>query len=155
MYVYRELYGYGGFQSTLPRGSDVTWMGIVIKVVLFQSTLPRGSDFMRYFKISGCFNFNPRSLAGATNACYSLIASTKNISIHAPSRERQHGWQVLLVKAQHFNPRSLAGATTDGLNIMHPLSISIHAPSRERQLLLCQPPGRYAISIHAPSRERL
>ena len=77
-------------------------------------------------------NFNPRSLAGATEInkhkdCNSLI------SIHAPSRERPGRWAGRLVQVQfqstlprgsdiamtlswrlcwHFNPRSLAGATS-------------------------------------------
>ena len=57
------------------------------------------------------------------------------ISIHAPSRERQHKYQELTYW-RDFNPRSLAGATAtfeDHCQIRH---ISIHAPSRERLKIL-------------------
>ena len=54
---------------------------------VFQSTLPHGSDSIIGIYITGIFNFNPRSLTGATEPfrAYNLIY---NISIHAPSRER-------------------------------------------------------------------
>ena len=75
--------------------------------------------------------FNPRSLAGATNPCTDDI-SEKDISIHAPLRERRHhtvsslateefqstlpcgsDFNAIVRLVQHidFNPRSLAGAT--------------------------------------------
>ena len=98
-------------------------------------------------------NFNPRSLAGATK-CESCGGTVSEISIHAPSRERQ-----INGKSKNIRPE-----------------ISIHAPSRERQRqehlkdynFLFQstlPRGSdfgssastgemLDISIHAPSRER-
>ena len=75
----------------------------------FQSTLPRGSDLIHSYYGSFNANFNPRSLAGATTSCQrrdfadinfnprSLAGATciltrssciASISIHAPSRER-------------------------------------------------------------------
>ena len=119
---------------------------------LFQSTLPRGSDVCQPLKKLNFWNFNPRSLAGATKDAY-VDAGKAFISIHAPSRERQY--------VNTVDEKAVA--------------ISIHAPSRERLLipmltmLLCTfqstlPRGSDAtvaawrsaelISIHAPSRER-
>ena len=76
------------FQSTLPRGSDEIESKKAVNNASFQSTLPRGSDCCRRFALSlpqisihapsrerparvcqthrRCFDFNPRSLAGAT-----------------------------------------------------------------------------------------
>ena len=119
----------------------------------FQSTLPRGSDLtISSLCRAASSNFNPRSLAGAT-VWYSIYKQNKVISIHAPSRERHYPTIVYVLQSlfqstlprgsdgkhhhhQHihsdFNPRSLAGATTP---LHHPFQyyrISIHAPSRER-----------------------
>ena len=119
------------FQSTLPRGSDVSWNIAQLTFMAFQSTLPRGSDDTRECRY--CF-------AG-------------RISIHAPSRERQvllskaipvhyfnprslagatRGEASSRCRAVHFNPRSLAGATQPGCGEKTSDVISIHAPSRER-----------------------
>ena len=76
-------------------------------------------------------NFNPRSLAGATQAVL-LPPLPPLISIHAPSRERLRCTNHAL---QH-------------------LVISIHAPSRERLHLKFNKQWGFDISIHAPSRER-
>ena len=82
----------------------------------FQSTLPRGSDLTFSTANSSASYFNPRSLAGATgglllSSIFIRFQSTlprgsdKNmmpltpivgISIHAPSRERQHQNKLLL-----------------------------------------------------------
>ena len=102
------------FQSTLPRGSDAGYNLFRSPTLEFQSTLPRGSDVTIWPKLLQRRNFNPRSLAGATEInkhkdCNSLI------SIHAPSRERHN--------------KLFSEAVIE--------LISIHAPSRER-------PGRWA-----------
>ena len=75
----------------------------------FQSTLPRGSDSRTCRGLWQSCDFNPRSLAGATNIMISLYPVIA-ISIHAPSRERRS-----------------PGTNKSGGNY-----ISIHAPSRER-----------------------
>ena len=56
------------------------------------------------------YNFNPRSLTGATTLTISS-AILANISIHAPSRERQQAAGRYHSLDIHFNPRSLTGAT--------------------------------------------
>ena len=98
------------FQSTLPRGSDKLKLPCTMLPIVFQSTLPRGSDlFQNGVENPFYFNFNPRSLAGATLPLFPLIttlefqstlpcgsddtlsqySTTKQtISIHAPLRER-------------------------------------------------------------------
>ena len=98
----------------------------------FQSTLPRGSDKILACLMMVCLDFNPRSLAGATDntkirflCCgISIHAPSRErrflifyliviflISIHAPSRERHLTDCISFCLIWHFNPRSLAGAT--------------------------------------------
>ena len=164
------------FQSTLPRGSDITHSRYTQILPKFQSTLPHGSD----------------------SAVFYLLCGIRPISIHAPSQERRCGRTGARTDATNFNPRSLTGATeqhpetSDRTADFNPRSltgattlrmrsqyichISIHAPSRERrrpstrEFVLYifqstlphgsdQPPSyqdfvAYRISIHAPSRER-
>ena len=97
------------FQSTLPRGSDQAAQSPLTQAAIFQSTLPRGSDRVRCagkqirlyisihapsrerqksaYHVRRLHDFNPRSLAGATNSAF-YEGVTLRISIHAPSRER-------------------------------------------------------------------
>ena len=121
-------------------------------------------------------NFNPRSLAGATQIAITLRRSAL-ISIHAPSRERPVYTRVnkakevfqstlpygsdpmvtlfivaLFVKFQSTLPH---GSDPCGQCLGCRLDISIHAPSRERLLCFGWFPSDVRISIHAPSRERL
>ena len=56
--------------------------------LLFQSTLPRGSDYAGLASCRKTVYFNPRSLAGATLSTPRFYGHHQ-ISIHAPSRERQ------------------------------------------------------------------
>ena len=83
------------FQSTLPRGSDILAPCAPGTLLGFQSTLPRGSDFQFFCTNSQEFYFNPRSLAGATHSFHPAMCRIC-ISIHAPSRERQHQNKLLL-----------------------------------------------------------
>ena len=86
----------------------------VARYIIFQSTLPRGSDFVVLSEDSATVSvdFNPRSLAGATDSGY-LVPIFVDISIHAPSRERR----IKYNSSERYR------------------RISIHAPSRERLLL--------------------
>ena len=104
------------FQSTLPRGSDRVANCTPNAVNLFQSTLPRGSDYQLVLPRLALADFNPRSLAGATvvidyaAARQYAFQSTlprgsdcsdcahcdmREISNHAPSRERRHDSHAL------------------------------------------------------------
>lgn len=65
------------------------------KRLRFQSTLPYGSDHYSHLVSNFPLYFNPRSLTGATTLDAGTIAKV-NISIHAPSRERQHQNKLLL-----------------------------------------------------------
>ena len=56
----------------------------------FQSTLPCGSDVFFLFFVLQCNDFNPRSLAGATER-FAWLIHPGTISIHAPLRERPAG----------------------------------------------------------------
>ena len=75
------------FQSTLPCGSDHVEQDHTNLLHRFQSTLPCGSDFIPANNGRTAINFNPRSLAGATDRSH-VYKTTFNISIHAPLRER-------------------------------------------------------------------
>ena len=66
-----------------------------LQLFIFQSTLPRGSDSSRSYRPFRSGNFNPRSLAGATKG-WVYRTRAEAISIHAPSRERQHQNKLLL-----------------------------------------------------------
>ena len=149
--IYQNLTVMPLFQSTLPRGSDAACRLIMVLPPIFQSTLPRGSDVH-----------------------FHGVQQLKDISIHAPSRERpiffrssavSSAFQSTLPRGsdsirvilrfcrRHFNPRSLAGATITILSIAFLITISIHAPSRERPFINLNY-LTHEISIHAPSRER-
>ena len=77
---------------------------------VFQSTLPHGSDTLPCIERRRYFDFNPRSLTGATNHGNRILIIF-DISIHAPSRERRRIGNINLYQYE----------------------ISIHAPSRERR----------------------
>ncbi len=64
--------------------------------------------------IDACYNFNPRSLTGATSISLSRTVRSLSISIHAPSRERRGPADRHNVPPD-FNPRSLTGATSESL----------------------------------------
>ena len=84
-----KICSYCLFQSTLPCGSDRATEVRKYAACLFQSTLPCGSDVMTLTTSNQLIvNFNPRSLAGATQ--------------YSANHEQDH---------HDFNPRSLAGAT--------------------------------------------
>ena len=76
------------------------------------------------------FNFNPRSLTGATveaMALASLLPFQSTLphgSDHMPRKRTS--------VAMYFNPRSLTGATLHKRYLNYHTFISIHAPSRER-----------------------
>ena len=119
------------FQSTLPRGSDLRSLHLLIRHLLFQSTLPRGSDVTSRLEELGL----------------------KPISIHAPLRERRpeflgsHSSMIF----QSTLPRGSDGVSRARwqwttifqstlprgsdvkFHFLHLINnISIHAPSRER-----------------------
>ena len=119
-------------------------------------------------------DFNPRSLAGATemyrvgyaNRAISIHAPSrerqklsktsngiKEISIHAPSRERLPAFKILLF-AIIFQSTLPRGSDILFFDVVCYNRISIHAPSRERPMFCSAYAGCFCISIHAPSRER-
>ena len=101
------------FQSTLPRGSDIRFAPWERKlyISIHAPSRERHMDARQITYPSS--DFNPRSLAGATEAKEKILKH-RQISIHAPSRERHkaNDWAIRCVH------------------------ISIHAPSRERRQLL-------------------
>ena len=99
-----------GFQSTLPRGSDLTRHRLPLRQAAFQSTLPRGSDNILVTLVSFNINFNPRSLAGATNFWY-LPPPAAAFQSTLPRGSDHTSTADTIPAPHHFNPRSLAGAT--------------------------------------------
>ena len=99
----------GGFQSTLPGGSDARVGDTILRLGVFQSTLPGGSDTRHPQTRTACPYFNPRSPEGATlrPVSHSLRLG---MSIHAPRRERPLGCGSANGDS-YFNPRSPEGAT--------------------------------------------
>ena len=120
--------------------------------ILFQSTLPRGSDVSPSFGMEGYCDFNPRSLVGATyrreHQFHSIV-----ISIHAPSRERRSQQERFrfAVGFQSTLPRGSDVGVGDDRRIFRRFQSTLprgsdHNPEEELYL--------HIISIHAPSRER-
>ena len=76
----------------------------------FQSTLPRGSDVVMLCTQPTVQYFNPRSLAGATDAlplmaCFGQNFNPRSLAGATPCKTK------LCMAWGNFNPRSLAGAT--------------------------------------------
>ena len=118
------------FQSTLPRGSD---LNIILGDYLVKISIHAPSRERRVGHIDKhhCRNFNPRSLAGATQISERYTSS--------------HQFQSTLPRGSDWKCSiKIIGIT-----------ISIHAPSRERPEIAGQIMTDEYISIHAPSRERL
>ena len=119
---------------------------------LFQFSLPRGSDLLWFTYRHTKLDFNPRSLAGATDSC-AYVARYVTISILAPSRERPASACRLPSCTRYFNPRSLAGATITLVVILRIFLFQSTLP-RGSDKYWRYSKDFYIISIHAPSRER-
>ena len=140
----------------------------------FQSTLPCGSDSPSSLASPRLLDFNPRSLAGATEIqAEAKEAKTFQSTLPCGSDIK---FYVAVTKTAHFNPRSLAGATSIYIRADHtaknfnPRSLAgatvifgIYLPRRlhfnPRSLAGATSVPRRddfltAISIHAPLRER-
>ena len=98
------------FQSTLPRGSDLSSPIPTALYIYFNPRSLAGATVQLHLIFGINTDFNPRSLAGATAMSFrlsailspfqstlprgsdqnpTLLLSTATISIHAPSRERR------------------------------------------------------------------
>ena len=75
------------FQSTLPRGSDLSEPDLSYVPVHFNPRSLAGATVRFLILHLATRYFNPRSLAGATDRSF-VYKTTFDISIHAPSRER-------------------------------------------------------------------
>ena len=121
--------------------------------MLFQSTLPCGSDQNGQTTDVPEQNFNPRSLAGATDEHIRWSPIT-GISIHAPLRER------LSALTGHWSAKQFQSTLPCGSDASHNTHIFLlHA---FQSTLPCGSDAENAkaavidcISIHAPLRERL
>ena len=142
-----------------------------IMISIHAPSRERHSCFISWYNI---YNFNPRSLTGATKLESSYLPLAL-ISIHAPSRERPISRIILFTAHSLFQSTLPHGSDFAFLGEQAVLNISIHAPSRERLLVSTfllnssifqstLPHGSdlvfdhfqamCGISIHAPSRER-
>ena len=167
----------GGFQSTLPRGSDL--QPDVIVYAGQQHFNPRslaGATRIGKRIVYAGMDFNPRSLAGATDLKY---LNQKEASVFQSTLPRGSDtmMKVIMQGLIIFQSTLPRGSDMSRLYIGWALPISIHAPSRERPTanrnrsllgrnfnprslagatMLGMLHNRYIqISIHAPSRERL
>ena len=97
------------FQSTLPYGSDKVTACSIFRKTNFNPRSLTGATHLLCLNKLALLNFNPRSLTGATPIIL-FCSCTKQISIHAPLRERP---RIALhsTPRKYFNPRSLTGAT--------------------------------------------
>ena len=121
-------------------GATVGTTVIAAVAGIFQSTLPRGSDLSPLQPCLVVYYFNPRSLAGATLTAYAIrtivvisihapsrerlpasvpASVPSSISIHAPSRERRSFLLRTFAEGVDFNPRSLAGATISTIPLIY------------------------------------
>ena len=111
----------------------------MICICQFQSTLPHGSDLHCSKSLIVVWDFNPRSLTGATYATTGDILAVA-ISIHAPSRERP-STSYRLPSIYTFQSTLPHGSDTLFLPSLQLYNaISIHAPSRERRLTAANNP---------------
>ena len=152
------------FQSTLPRGSDGWSHEPTVAAVIFQSTLPRGSDglsqprliyrlaisihapsrerpYVNGNKLTGTMNFNPRSLAGATDTNGAARV------VMAPFQSTLPRGSDLKVTQVYKGRKAFQSTLPRGSDVIlyttkgKQPKISIHAPSRERPRWYL-PPGR-------------
>ena len=92
------------------RERPCTTSSINLIVTLFQSTLPRGSDLSKGWKPRRRYYFNPRSLAGATGNIRQLSIISSNFNPRSLAGATRL-ISLMRRRKQYFNPRSLAGAT--------------------------------------------
>ena len=120
------------FQSTLPRGSDRNSVRCSDKICQFQSTLPRGSDPYLQSFYDSFFNFNPRSLAGATakNLIIYLNSILFQSTLPRGSDQAEPIRPPAIEPFQSTLPRGSDRAFVWGEKYI--CFISVHAPSRER-----------------------
>ena len=102
---------------------------------IFQSTLPRGSDCYPTTSTQPAVDFNPRSLAGATQANPTLL-STNIIFQSTLPRGSDNVQSKYGEEAAIFQSTLPRGSDKILFCFSCCFSISIHAPSRERLLRL-------------------
>ena len=121
-----------GISIHAPSRERLRFHKFLLPVLLFQSTLPRGSDLSLIVKGWKPRNFNPRSLAGATKnllrflrfrTFQSTLPRGSDMFYHQTRQDTSEPFQSTLPrgsdllnfikrpKTTNFNPRSLAGAT--------------------------------------------
>ena len=119
----------------------------------FQSTLPRGSDPVGVQAVFCEVDFNPRSLAGATNYICQFT-HTRRFQSTLP-RGSDDDFKTFSMFFPDFNPRSLAGATMLSMLMFMLVPVFQSTLPRGSDVYPRSCMRREAgISIHAPSRER-
>ena len=139
------------FNPRSHEGSDPNGFGSVYKLSDFNPRSHEGSDLKSHRKPVIQLYFNPRSHEGSDYPAPFTIATTPDISIHAPTRGATMFCLVMhlssrfqstlprgerLVAARtammhcNFNPRSHEGSDTLADSVRVYLVISIHAPTR-------------------------
>ena len=139
------------FNPRSHEGSDPNGFGSVYKLSDFNPRSHEGSDLKSHRKPVIQLYFNPRSHEGSDYPAPFTIATTPDISIHAPTRgatmfclvmHLSSRFQSTLPRGErpslrstqnsvwHFNPRSHEGSDWMQREIEKYLQISIHAPTR-------------------------
>ena len=96
----------------------------------FQSTLPRGSDITGIKSSLKSMDFNPRSLAGAT----AVLCSFRRTGYYFNPRSLAGATKDKYYQGKHeeFQSTLPRGSDHKLISVAPSLIISIHAPSRER-----------------------
>ncbi len=142
----------GGFQSTLPYGSDAKYITIASSQCVFQSTLPYGSDTLTVRNCAADELFQSTLPYGSddedpdVNEIEIIFQSTLPYGSDSFRRTKP-------TRQNDFNPRSRMGATQTGVRRSSKSEgISIHAPVWERQTSTARTNWR---SVHFNPRSRM
>ena len=142
------------FQSTLPRGSDKTFLSSSFPWQYFNPRSLAGATLVKIFGIFIITTFQSTLPRGSDTSLSPVALRPEGISIHAPSRERPMTGQSRNSSTEHFNPRSLAGATMIGLINVATRAFQSTLPRGSDKVVENKTFRHEKISIHAPSRER-
>ena len=134
-------------------GATLRSVPILSMIIIFQSTLPRGSDVTIRPKSLQRGNFNPRSLAGATKSTLTPLIELIDFNPRSLAGATLHCLHDRICRCD-FNPRSLAGATLVIISFVLPRwNFNPRSLAGATSLILIND-RKARISIHAPSRER-
>ena len=107
------------------------WMDKKFEFISIHAPL-RERPLRQAFMLQRYYDFNPRSLAGATARFETQSSRLMQFQFTLPCGSDDDNY-AYCPYCGNFNPRSLAGATMENFQRCKQAEISIHAPLRERQ----------------------